>query len=150
MKEPELSMQDLLELVEMVENLSDSDESYDTEKLEKGRNFAELLAKEFSGDFSVFEEPSEEELYEEIVRNIFLLLDNLGVAEFKKFGFADYEYYREVIIDDKKYNIDDEFCHQNPEADEAVCAIDCMIADLEDDEKTILRNVEKMINSRNT
>ena len=54
------------------------------------------------------------------------------------------------IIDGKEYDLDGEFCHDDIEATAALCAIDCLIADLENyDEETILKNIEKRINTRN-
>lgn len=68
---------------------------------------------------------------------------------FEESGFADYEYCREIIIDGKKYDLDGEFCHDDETATGALCAVDCLVGDIEDDYQTVLKNVEKMINIRN-
>ena len=55
-----------------------------------------------------------------------------------------------MIIDGKRYDFDDEFCHDDEDASGALCAIDSLISDLDDDEEKILKKVEKMINIRNS
>ena len=48
------------------------------------------------------------------------------------------------IIDGKKYDLDGEFCHDDETATGALCAIDCLVGDIEDDYQTVLKNVEKI------
>lgn len=117
----------------------------------KESGFAELFSQILSEKLSEpFEPATEEELYEEIVDNFFILIYGLGVDKFNFFRFASYDYCREIIIDGKEYDLDGEFCHDDLEATEALCAIDCLIADLEnEDEETILKKVEIMINIQN-
>ena len=50
------------------------------------------------------------------------------------------------MIDDKKYNFDTEFSHNDSAATEALCAIDCLMADSGEDFKAILLTVEKALN----
>lgn len=92
---------------------------------------------------------SEVELYEEIVDNYFLLIKELGAQSFSFFRFADYDSCREIILDGQKYDLDGEFCHDDTEASGALCAIDCLMADLEEEDETILKKVESMINGKN-
>ncbi|MBP3330418.1 MAG: hypothetical protein J6L89_06250 [Clostridia bacterium] len=89
------------------------------------------------------------ELYEEIVDNYFVLIKELGVDSFKTFSFISYDYCREITIDGIEYDFDSEFCHDDAEATEALCAIDCLISDSEEDEEKLLRKIEEKINLRN-
>ena len=49
------------------------------------------------------------------------------------------------MIDDKEYNFDIEFSHNDSAATEALCAIDCLMADSGEDFKAILLTVEKAL-----
>lgn len=62
---------------------------------------------------------------------IFILIQELGVDKFNFFRFANYDYCRKIIVDGKECDSDDEFCHDDIEATEALCAIDFLIADSE-------------------
>ncbi len=88
-------------------------------------------------------------LYEEIVDNYFIILKELGIESFSNFRFTSYDYCREIIVDGNEYDLDCEFCHNDADATESLCAIDCLIADIGDKEEEILKNTEKMINQRN-
>ena len=109
--------------------------------------FGQILSEKLS---EPYETATEEELYEEIVDNFFILIQELGIDEFNFFRFKSYDYCREIIVDGKEFDLDGEFCHDDLEATEALCVIDCLIADLENyDEETIIKNIEKRINIRN-
>ena len=109
--------------------------------------FSQILSEKLS---EPYEPATEEEIYEEIVDNYLILIKELCVDKFNFFRFANYDYCREIIIDGKEYDLDGEFCHDDLKATEALCAIDCLIADLEnEDEEAILKNIEKRINIRN-
>ena len=91
-----------------------------------------------------------EELYKEIVDNYFILIDELGITDFNFFRFARYDYCREIIIDKQNFDLDAEFCHDDSEATEALCATECLIADISNKSvEDILKKVESMINKRN-
>ncbi len=92
---------------------------------------------------------SESDLYEEIVENYFIILKKLGIKDFNVFRFAEYDYCREIIVDGNKYDLDSAFSHNDADATEALCTVDCLISDLEEDEEEILKTVEKMINQKN-
>ena len=109
--------------------------------------FGQLLSEELSNPG---EPSSRDDLYEELIDNFFLLISELGIDSFKFFRFKDYDYTREIIIDGKEYDLDGEFSHDDEDAAGALCAIDCLIADLENDgEEDVLREIEKMINIKN-
>lgn len=130
------------------ENESDDEDDFDLDEF-KESGFADLFAQLLSESLSEPYEPaSDEEIYDEIVDNYFVLIDELGIDEFNFFRFASYDYCREVIIDGKVYDLDGEFCHDDLDATGALCAIDCLIGDL-DDEEAILKNIERMINIQN-
>lgn len=109
--------------------------------------FMEILSEKLSEPSGLL---TEEEIYEEIADNFFTLIDLLGISDFSFFRFKNYDYNREIIIDGKEYDLDGEFCHDDEEATGALCAIDCLIADLdENDEKAVLKKAESIINVRN-
>ena len=142
-------------LADKIKSIPDSD--FDKElndefdEVFKESGFAELFGQLLSKSLSEPDEPvTEEEIYEEIVDNFFILINELGIEDFGCFRFASYEYCREIIIDGREYDLDGEFCHDDETATGALCAVDCLIADLEDDDyQAVLENVEKMINIRN-
>lgn len=156
MKEKEFDMDNLMkfkDLADKIKSISNDEldeDEFDIEEFQKS-GFAELFGIILSEKLSEPYEPTiEEGLYEEIVDNFFILIKELGVCKFNFFRFASYDYCREIIIDGNKYDLDGEFCHDDLEATGALCAIDCLIADLEnEDEETILKKVESMINVRN-
>lgn len=157
MKEKDFDIEKLIKLKELadkIKNIPDSDLDYELEdefdEAFEESGFAELFGQLLSKSLSEPAKPiTEEEIYEEIVDNFFILIKELGVDGFSFFRFADYEYCREIIIDGKKYDLDGEFCHDDLDATGALCAIDCLIGDLDDAEEAILKNIEKMINIRN-
>lgn len=156
MKEKEFDMDNLIkfkELADKIKSISNDEldeDEFDIDEFQKS-GFAELFGKMLSEKLSEPYVPTTEKgLYKEIVDNFFILIKELGVCKFNFFRFASYDYCREIIIDGNKYDLDGEFCHDDPEATEALCAIDCLIADLEnEDEETILKKVESMINIQN-
>ncbi len=156
MKDNDFNMDNLIkfkELADKIKNISDSESDEDDFDIDefKESGFAELFGQILSEKLSEPYEPAtEEDLYEEIVDNFFILIQELGIDEFNFFRFKSYDYCREIIVDGKEYDLDGKFCHDDIEATEALCAIDCLIADLENyDEEIILKNIEKRINIRN-
>ncbi len=133
----------------IVESPSDG-EDFDLEEFRKSGTaeaFMEILSEKLSEPSGLL---TEEEIYEEITDSYLFLIGLLGIKEFSFFRFAKYDYCREIIIDGKEYDLDGEFCHDDEEATEALCAIDCLIGDLdEDDEEAVLKKVESIINVRN-
>lgn len=156
MKEKDFDMDNLVkfkDLADKIKNISDSEldeDDFDIDSF-KESGFAELFGQILSEQLSEPYEPAtEEDLYEEIVDNFFIVIQELGIDKFNLFRFVNYDYCREIIVDGKEYDLDGEFCHDDMEATEALCAIDCLIADLEIyNEETILKNIEKRINIRN-
>ena len=108
--------------------------------------FNEILSEEFC---EPFESVSVDSLYEEIVDNYFILMQELDIDSFNFFRFEKYDYCRKIIIDKENIDLDAEFCHDDLEAMEALCAIDCLIADADESVESILKKVESMINKRN-
>lgn len=108
--------------------------------------FSQILSESLSEPYEAL---SEEDLFEEIVDNFFVIINELGIDKFSFFRFSRYDYHRELIIDGKAYDLDCAFSHDDIKATEALYAIDCLIADLGDDIENTLKNIEKKINLRN-
>lgn len=87
---------------------------------------------------------------DKIAENYLILIKHLGIKHFEKVKFPDHEDPRIILIDDKKYNFDTEFSHNDSAETEALCAIDCLLADLGEDFKAILLTVEKALNGFST
>ena len=127
-------------------NISDGDVSA-AEEIKKSGIF-DVFEKAFSEELEKScEALSDEEIYEEIVDNYFVILKELGKEIFESFRFVGYDYCREIIVDGKEIDLDMAFTHDDEEVAEALCAIDCLLADLEDEESK-LKKVEKIINER--
>ena len=89
------------------------------------------------------------EIYEEIVSYYLMLLSLLKIDCFHSFSFPDYDDCRTVTVDGVTYDFDSEFCHDDIDATDALCAIDCLMADLgEDTPEKMLKKVERTIKSR--
>ena len=89
------------------------------------------------------------EIYEEIAGYYFVLLRLLKIDHFNSFYFPNYEDCRTVVVDGTEYDFDSEFCHDNSEAANALCAIDCLMADLEEEKLDILlKKLEKKMNEQ--
>lgn len=147
MKEPD--SKEIKKPMEQIEELQagEFDDSYAEEFEESG--FAEWIGHVMA-ELEDNYEFSSEEIYEEIVDNFFCLFKEIGVSKFEMFRFVDYDYPREVIIDGKKYDFDCEIDHDESDALEALCAIDCLIADLENEGfDNTLQTIEEYINQRN-
>ena len=112
--------------------------------------FNALNTKEFSALFDVALDKmptSNDEIWGELVSYYFTLLHLLKIDNFNSFSFPDYEDCRTVVVDGIEYDFDSEFCHDDSEATNALCAIDCLMADLEEDNlEEILKILEKKIN----
>ena len=108
--------------------------------------FMEILSEKLAEPSGLL---TEEEIYEEIADNFLLLIELLGISAFTFFRFKNYDYNREIIIDGKEYDLDGEFCHDDEDATGALCAIDCLMADLEtEDTEGLLKEIESLINIR--
>ena len=157
MKEKDFYKDNLIkfkELADKIKSISESNFADNEDDFELGEfkesGFADLFSQLLSESLAEpYEAVTEEDMYEEIVDNFFLLIEELGIEEFNFFRFASYDYCREIIIDGKLYDLDGQFCHDDLDATGALCAIDCLIGDLDDEEEVILKNIEKMINIRN-
>ncbi|MBQ3004678.1 MAG: hypothetical protein IJD88_01985 [Clostridia bacterium] len=88
------------------------------------------------------------EIYSEIKNCYFTIFRLLKISSFKSLNFPDYEDCRRVVVDGNEYDFDNEFQHNDREATEMLCAIDCLIADLEEDNiEVVLREIERTLNS---
>ena len=131
---------------------------YNTFEVVKMMNlFNKLKSKEFEQMFmealekEMAKPKSKNETYNAIADNYFMLLSLLNINSFHSFHFPDYEDCCVVVVDEKEYDFDSEFCHNDLEATETLCAIDSLIADLEETSmETILKEVEKRVNYQNT
>lgn len=138
-------------LADKIQNFLDSQEdkeNFDSDEFDEsgiGELFEQMLNEAFE---KPFEPISEDELYDEIVDNFFILIKKLDIKNFNFFRFASYDYCREIIVDGNEIDLDGEFSHDDEDATEALCAIDCLMADLDEDAEVILKKVEKMINIR--
>jgi hypothetical protein len=153
MKDNEFNFDNIINFKSLADNIASADDiEIDEEELDLDKLldsgvvelFKEMLSAELSEPFS---DVSEDSLYEEIVDDYFILIQELGINNFNFFRFASYDNCREIIIDKQKFDLDSEFSHDDPVATEALCAIDCLIADIDDE--SILKKVEAMINKRN-
>ncbi len=112
-------------------------------------NMFDFVDKLFSDEVSKIDGAlSDYELYKEITDNYFVILRELGIKNFNDFHFVGYDYCREIVVDGKEYDLDSAFSHDDADATEALCAIDSLIADLDDNEEVILKTVEEIINKR--
>jgi hypothetical protein len=111
----------------------------------KSKQFEELFEKALEEEMT--NSQSKNQIYSEITNCYFMILSLLNVNSFKSFQFPDYEDCRKVVVDGKEYDFDNEFHHNDRNATEMLCTIDCLIADLEDDIEAILGQIEKNINS---
>ncbi len=111
----------------------------------KSKQFEELFEKELEREMT--KPQSENEINSEIMNCFFMILSLLNVNKFNSFQFVDYEDCRRVVIDGNEYNFDNEFHHNDSNATQILCTIDCLIADLEEDNtEAILKKIEKKIN----
>ncbi len=133
------------EIIEAFEMLNNENSQIDINKIAEllsKNNFDEMIEQMLSEEIS--DPISEDEVYEEIVGYYFILIKNLKINSFKTFRFASYDYCRKIIIDDKKYDLDEKFYDDDhEEVSEALCAIDSLIAslammNLSEDEKNAL------------
>lgn len=155
MKDNKSNSDNLIEfksLADMIQNFLDGQEdkeNFDSDAFDEsgiGELFEQMLNEALE---KPLEPISEDELYEEIVDNFFVLFKELSIDNFNFFRFASYDYCREIIVDGKEYDLDGEFCHDDEDATEALCAIDCLMADLDEDNEKVLKKVEIMINQHN-
>ena len=138
------------DLADRIKSISDSVEADSETDLFQDKALLDFFNQLLSESLSEPDEPlSEEELSDEIVDNFSTLIKALGIDKFSFFRFLRYDYPREIIIDGKEYDLDSAFTHDDAEATEALCAIDCLLADSGDDIETTLKNTERKINFRN-
>ena len=144
-----IKFKSLADKIEDITDIGTDEEELDLDKL-LDSGIADLLKDILSEElYESLEDEKEESLYEEIVDNYFVLIDELGIADFNFFRFASYDYCREIIIDKQKFDLDAEFCHDDLVATECLSAIECLIADIGNESaEDILKKVECMINKR--
>ncbi len=88
------------------------------------------------------------EIYIEITDYYFTLLNILEIRDFKSFNFPDYTDCRKITVDGKEYDLNDCFDSDDVEASESLCAIDCLIADLQTETTDpVLNKIEEVINN---
>ena len=88
----------------------------------------------------------ENDAYSQITDNYFKLIKKLKIKAFSTFSFNDYNDCRVVVIDDRKYDFDAAFSHNDSSAAEILCEIDSLIADIGKELSFILKEIEKRIN----
>ena len=145
-----IKFKSLADKISSADDIGEVEDELDLDKLlDSGvvEFFKEMLSEELN---EPFEPVSVDSLYEEIVDNYFILINELGITDFDFFRFVRYDYCREIIIDKQCFDLDAEFCHDDLVATEAMCAIECLIADISNESvEDILRKVESMLNKRN-
>ncbi len=145
-----IKFKDLADKIKAITQGTADEEEFDIREFKESgitEMFMEMLSEKLSEPSGLL---TEEEVYGEITDSFFTLIRLLGIDKFSFFRFADYDCCREIIIDGRAYDLNGEFCHDDEEATGALCAIDCLIADLdEENEEAILKKVEGMINVRN-
>ncbi len=109
----------------------------------KFEKFAKNLENLFSGDN--FPAADENDLYSQLSDTYIRLLKKLKINNFSSFCFPDYSDPRIVVVDGKKYAFDSLFSHNDSDAAECLCEIDALIADMDENEDTILKEIEKRI-----
>ena len=88
------------------------------------------------------------ENYKEISDCYLELLSLLNISDFSSFCFVYYENNRRVLIDEKEYDFDSLFCHDNSIASGKLCEIDCLLSDLDEpNQELVLKEIEKIVNS---
>lgn len=91
---------------------------------------------------------NEDEVYKEIADCYLELLSLLNINDFSSFCFVDYENNRRVLIDEKEYDFDSLFCHDNSIASGKLCEMDCLLSDLDEpNQELVLKEIEKIVNS---
>ena len=145
-----IKFKSLADNISSADDIVEAEDELDLDKLlDSGvvELFKEMLSEEL---YEPFDSVSVDSLYEKIVDNYFILINELGITDFNFFRFVRNDYCREIIIDKRCFDLDAEFCHDDLVATEAMCAIDCLIADISNESVVdILRKVERMINKRN-
>lgn len=138
----------VLELENLLNKLNNGETEDIEEKITKimEHDIFKNLAQEL--DNLVFEPVEEDEIYTELADNFLTLIHELKIENFSKFSFESYDDSRVIIIDGKKYDLDEEFSHDDEISTECLCAIDALCADLESDEAYILQKIEKLINDK--
>lgn len=111
---------------------------------DKFKNFAANLENLFSE--TDFQPADKEDIYSQIVDNYFKLIKKLKIKKFSTFCFYDYDDCRIVVIDGKNYDFDACFSHGNSSAAELLCGIDSLIADIDQNQSFVLKEIEKRIN----
>lgn len=144
-----IKFKDLADKIKAITEGTADEEDFDIESFKESgitKVFMEMLSEKLTEPSELL---TEEEIYEETADSFFTLIRLLGIKEFSFFRFKNYDYCREIIIDGKEYDLDGEFCHNDEDATGALCAIDCLIADLDDDIEAVLKKTESIINIRN-
>lgn len=144
-----IKFKDLADKIKAITESTADEEEFDIREFKESgitEKFMEMLSEKLSEPAGLM---TEEEIYEEITDNFLNLSELICKKDFSFFRFTNYDSSREIILDGKEYDLDSEFCHDDEEATEALCAIDCLMADLDEDDGAILKKVESMVNVRN-
>lgn len=107
----------------------------------KFTNLKDTLEKTLSE--TNFPNVDENETFSLITNNYLKLIKKLKIKNFTTFCFENYDDCRVVIIDGKKYDFDALFSHNDSSEAECLCEIDAFIADIDQDESAILKEIEK-------
>ncbi len=143
-------MGDMIDLSfkEVADNIDELFESYDLENMSE-KNVEKFAENIFANlDFSNSNPPSDEEMYSELIEIYRKLIKFAGINEFSWFKFNDYEDSRVVLVDGNELDFDIIISHNDETEKEMLCAVDCLISDLCCDGKTVLRNIERFINTK--
>ena len=144
-----IRFKDLADKIKSITEGNADTEDFDLENIREGgmtERFLNILSEKLSEPAGLM---TEEEIYEEITDNFLNLSELICKKDFSFFRFTNYDSSREIILDGKEYDLDSEFCHDDEEATEALCAIDCLMADLDKDTESVLKRVEDMVNVKN-
>ena len=112
----------------------------------KSKQFEELFENALEREMN--RPQNENEILCEIKNCFFMIFSLLHVTDFNSFRFIDYDDRRRVMIDGNEYDFNNEFNHNDNNATEILCTIDCLMANLKEDNIEVsLRKLEKMLNS---
>ncbi len=149
MKDNPIKFKDLADRIKAITEGEASEEELDLDYFRESgitKAFMEILSEKLSEPSGLL---TEDEIYEELTDSYFSLIRLLGINDFSFFRFKSYESGREIILDGREYDLDGEFCHDDEDATGALCAIDCLMADLDEEPGAVLKKTEGMINIRN-
>ncbi|MBR6676357.1 MAG: hypothetical protein IKL24_03395 [Clostridia bacterium] len=116
-------------------------------KLFTSGNFEEQFEKALEKELS--KPKNENEIYNEICDCYRILLSRVEINGFASFRFSDYENHRKITVDNREYDLDATFGHDDTEATELLFTVDCLLTDLENDPtEAVLKKIEGKMNQK--